>query len=201
MRAAVARSCSLRPAEVISSSGQSLSDARRRWFLAALILFASAPSQAQVNLPAAEKAAVFRAAGYKLEGGQWRGCGDPGTTSYTPGQINEVRDLDGDGRPEATVTEGSTFCYGSTEAGYAIVSKQVDGKWKLITGGPGILKILPTKGSRVGRTSRWVDPASAFRSSDGTARSTHSRGTSIRASPAAQRADAGVKQAPPLTTV
>ena len=47
---------------------------------------------------------------------------------------------------EAIISEGSTFCFGSTEVGYAIVSKQASGKWKLITSGPGIVSVLATKG-------------------------------------------------------
>jgi len=54
--------------------------------------------------------------------------------------------MNGDGRPEAIISEASTFCYGATEAGFAVVSKQVDGTWKLVTKGGGMLTPLATKG-------------------------------------------------------
>jgi hypothetical protein len=60
--------------------------------------------------------------------------------------VEVIRDLNGDGRPELVVTEGGTYCYGDTGSGYSLVSKQVDGKWKLITAGTGILNILTTTG-------------------------------------------------------
>src|SRR5574337_1646392 len=64
-----------------------------------------------VKLSAADEAAVFKAAGFKKRGGQWRSdCDDPGTGSYSPGTVDQVADLNGDGRPEVVLTEGGTFC-------------------------------------------------------------------------------------------
>ena len=59
--------------------------------LTALVLALAAPAVAQVQLTSADRAAAFRAAEYKRLGTQWRACDDPGTDSYTPGQIDEVR--------------------------------------------------------------------------------------------------------------
>lgn len=111
------------------------------------LIFLASPALSQDKLSSAESAAAFRAAGFKQEGGQWRGCEDPGTASYTPGEIAEVRDLNGDGQPEAIITEGSVFCFGSTEVGYVIVSQQPDGAWKQVTSGPGIVSVLEQKGA------------------------------------------------------
>jgi hypothetical protein len=119
----------------------------RATFLVIGLALVAVPAMAQDVLSRADQTAAFTAAGFKSVGGQWRACGDPGTASYMPGQIDAVRDLDGDGRPEALISEGSTYCYGSTETGYAIVSKQADGRWKLITAGPGIATPLATKGA------------------------------------------------------
>ena len=100
---------------------------------------------APATLAASDEAGAFKAAGYTLKGKQWTKCDDP-SSSYTPGTIAEVRDVNNDGRPEAVITEGGTFCHGHTGAGYSLVSKQADGKWKLITAGTGILQFLPSKG-------------------------------------------------------
>lgn len=96
---------------------------------------------------ATDEAAIFRAAGFTRKADQWHGCGDEtGSPAYEPGTIAETRDLDGDGRPEAVVTEGSSFCFGMTGMGYSLVSQQTDGSWKLIDQRPGIPRFLASKG-------------------------------------------------------
>tara|TARA_R110002073_G_scaffold294100_2_gene459815 strand:+ start:2230 stop:2580 length:351 start_codon:yes stop_codon:yes gene_type:complete len=70
----------------------------------------------------------------------------PNTHLHTGG-VQEVRDVNSDGRPEAIITEGGTFCYGNTAAGYRLVSKQANGSWKLITQDTGIPILLSTKGA------------------------------------------------------
>jgi hypothetical protein len=94
-------------------------------------------------------AAIFRAAGFVQVKGQWRSeCGVdvPPDAAYDPGTIESRRDLNGDGRPEAVVTEGTTFCYGMTGQGYWIVSQRADGGWTLITQNTGIAEFLATRG-------------------------------------------------------
>jgi hypothetical protein len=114
--------------------------------LAALLPTSALAAPAPISLTPADQTAAFRAAGFKKVGTQWQGCGDPGTAGYSPGTIAEVADLDGDGRPEAIVTEDSSYCFGNTGTGYAVVSKLANGAWKLMTGGPGIVTVLKTKG-------------------------------------------------------
>lgn len=109
-------------------------------------LFCTFVFAASAPLAPADEAAAFKAAGFKLKGKQWRACDDPGTSSYSPGTIQEVRDLNGDGRPEAVIAEGSTFCHGNTGSGYSVVSKQANGSWKLIASGTGMPNFLATKG-------------------------------------------------------
>lgn len=121
---------------------------------AVLIAFAVASvssSASAATLSPADTAAAFKAAGFKLVGKQWKSCDDPGTPSYSPGAISEVRDMNGDGLHEVVITEGSAFCYGDVPA-YALVSKQPSGGWKLMTSGRGILGVLPTKG-----VGGWLD--------------------------------------------
>lgn len=112
-----------------------------------LAFSASTALAADMKLSPADTAAAFKAAGFAKKGNRWESCGDPGTAAYTPGTIDLVRDLNGDGQPEAVISEGSSFCFGNTGTGYAIVSKQAAGGWKLITGGPGIPNLLTTKGA------------------------------------------------------
>jgi hypothetical protein len=104
---------------------------------------ATAQAPAGATLTAADRTAAFTAAGFNRVGRQWQGCGDPGTASYTPGEIETVRDIDGDGRPDAVITEGSTYCYGNTGTGFSLVSKQGNGTWRLIHASPGIARFLP----------------------------------------------------------
>lgn len=110
-----------------------------------MMLFCACVLGASGKLSPADETAAFKAAGYLLKGKQWRACDDP-TPTYTPGSIEEVRDVNGDGLPEAVITEGSTFCHGNTGVGYSLVSKQANGSWRLITNGTGILSFLTTKG-------------------------------------------------------
>jgi hypothetical protein len=118
----------------------------------ALLLTLAAPAGA-AELGAADKKAAFAAAGFTLHGKDWRSaCDDPGTASYSPGAIEAVGDLNGDGRPEAVITEGGTYCYGNTGTGFWLVSQEADGKWNLIANDIGIATFLPTKG-----TDGWPD--------------------------------------------
>lgn len=116
-----------------------------RLTLPVMLLAASAASP--VQLSTRDTAAAFRAGGFKLSGRTWRACDAPKDSVYIPGAIEEVRDINGDGRPEAVITESSTFCYGGDEVGFAIVSKQADSTWKLIIQGEGIPTFLKSKGT------------------------------------------------------
>jgi hypothetical protein len=112
-----------------------------------LLLAGEAPA-AGAKLSSADEAAAFKAAGYVRQGKHWRGaCDDPGTASYMPPVLQTVRDLNGDGRPEAVIVEGGTYCYGNTGQGFQLVSQQADGRWRLITGDTGIPNFLATRGA------------------------------------------------------
>lgn len=112
--------------------------------IAVLLAGASGPSSAQgLQLSAADTAAAFKAAGYTLKGKKWVGC--------TEGTISEVRDINGDGLPDAIISEGGTECHGMTGQGYRLVSKQAGGTWKLMSGGTGIPLFLAA------RSKGWPD--------------------------------------------
>jgi hypothetical protein len=107
----------------------------------------SSAKAAATTLQAADEAAAFKAAGFSKRGREWRsGCNDPGSATYSPGTIDKVADLNGDGMPEAILTEGGTYCYGNTGQGYWLVSKLANGSWKLMSSGTGIPEFLNTKG-------------------------------------------------------
>jgi len=124
-------------------------------FVVPSLLLVAFPSQALTissgaktpTLPASEQAAIFKAAAFVKKGTQWKSdCGDPGTASYEPGAIEAKGDLNGDGLPEAVITEGGTFCYGMTGLGFWLMSKQANGQWKLMHRSIGIPEFLKTKG-------------------------------------------------------
>ncbi len=117
--------------------------------LAVLALLPPGNAYAKPALSRADETAAFLAAGFHKTAGQWRSCDDPGTPSYSPGALEPAGDLNGDGLPEALVTEGGTFCYGNTGTAFSLVSKQPGGGWKLMVAETGIASFLATKG--VGR--------------------------------------------------
>lgn len=107
--------------------------------VAALAATGSTASSADLKLSAIDVAGAFKAAGFKLKGKKWFACAE--------GEIGEVRDMNGDGLPEAIITEGGTQCHGMTGQGYSLVSKQANGSWKLMAGGTGIPLFLKSQGA------------------------------------------------------
>ena len=96
-------------------------------------------------LTEADKTAVFRAAGFKQTRRGWERCEDPGSASYTAGTIEEVLDLNNDGRQEVVVTEGSVACFGNTGSGFQILTKGVGGAWTVIMDETGIFSAQKTR--------------------------------------------------------
>src|SRR4051794_24586071 len=89
---------------------------------------------AAVSVPAAEQAAIFKAAGFSRSSGVWKSgnCKGMESDSYEPGRLDTYRDLNSDGRPEAVITEGGAICYGDTGTHFWLLSKQASGGWKRI---------------------------------------------------------------------
>lgn len=111
---------------------------------------ASTPSMAApaTQTPAQRDIAVFRAAGFKQTKRGWEsGCDDSTTGAiYDPGKIEQVKDLNGDGRPEAVVVEGGSYCYGNTGSAFWLVSQQANGTWRLMYDQVGIAEFMKTVG-------------------------------------------------------
>jgi hypothetical protein len=100
---------------------------------------------ADLALSEADRQAVFKAAGAVQRKGMWVICADDPKASGAA--IETVRDLNGDGRPEAVVTEGGTYCYGDAGTGFQLLSRQADGRWRLMTGGSSMPQFLKTRGA------------------------------------------------------
>lgn len=102
-----------------------------------------APGEIRLSKPDAAK--VFRAAGFHYDGHAWRGCELPIDADYHGPMIESVRDYNGDGLPDAIVTDSSISCYGISTGIFSIVSKQRDGSWNKIADGTGVPEFLPRK--------------------------------------------------------
>jgi hypothetical protein len=113
------------------------------------LLLASPYDAAAQELSAADQAAAFAAAGFMLQGDEWRSvCGrDDPSASYGRGTIETVGDFNGDGMLDAVITEGGTSCYGMTGMGFSLVSQQADGSWALMATDVGMPRLLETTGS------------------------------------------------------
>lgn len=99
---------------------------------------------AAAAIPAAEQAPLYKAARATRRSGKWVLCAEqPQPEGLT---VDHYGDLNGDGRPEAVLSEGGSFCYGAAGAGYALLSKQADGGWRLMSSGAGMVEPLTSKG-------------------------------------------------------
>ena len=109
---------------------------------------------ASAAVPPADQPAIYRAAGFKQVGTAWKSgnCDGAESESYSPGSIDTYEDLNGDGRPEAVVTEGGAICYGMTGSHFWLVSKQANGSWKLIHDETAMPEFMAAKG-----TGGWPD--------------------------------------------
>jgi len=98
--------------------------------------------------PTGEQPAIYRAAGFTKRGAVWKSgnCDGFESNSYMPGSVDTYRDLNGDGRPEAIVTEGGAICYGNTGVHFWLLSKQASGSWMRLYDGLAMPEVLETKG-------------------------------------------------------
>lgn len=88
----------------------------------------------------ADREAAFAAAGFPAVRGRHPGCEKAAEAEI------EIRDLNGDGRPDAVVTDFGSACYGSTEQGFVIATKDASGAWRKLFGSPGVPTFLATRG-------------------------------------------------------
>jgi hypothetical protein len=97
-----------------------------------------------MTLTEADKAAAFRAAGFKPFGRQWKRCVEDPSPSYQPGAIQEVLDLNKDGRPEVVVVETSSFCHGGEGEWFAVLSREPSGAWRQVLETGGVFVAMPS---------------------------------------------------------
>ena len=118
---------------------------RSIWLVGGLLFSLLMVSIVRAELTPADRTAIFKAAGFKkARDGQYIRCEEETpTASYTPGQI-ELANLNGDGQPEAWVTESSMFCYGSPHTSFVLVRKDA-GAWSVLIDDVGIPVVLKTK--------------------------------------------------------
>ena len=96
------------------------------------------------QLSPAEQASIMTAAGYRRVGKAWKGC--EGSSSVDKDGV-EIRDLNGDGRPEAVITASGYECYGNAGQGFAVL-RAVPGGWKTMAEETGIPTSLNERGAR-----------------------------------------------------
>lgn len=99
----------------------------------------AAPAPAP-TIGAADRAAIFRAAGFAPTRGRHLACDTSQEVSL------EVRDLNGDGRPDAVATDYGTACFGMTGQGYVLVTKDASGAWRKLFQNQGIPDFQSTRG-------------------------------------------------------
>ncbi|MEJ5862935.1 VCBS repeat-containing protein [Pseudomonas farsensis] len=95
-----------------------------------------------VEMPRSEQIKAFKAAGFTQEPTE---CELEEEGGYEPPSM-QPRDINGDGRPDALITESSVYCYGNARTGFYLVSQQADGKWRQLASGEGEVNFLSTSG-------------------------------------------------------
>lgn len=93
----------------------------------------------------AEQTAAFTAAGATRTTDMWTMCADDPNTIGA--RVETVTDANGDHLPDAVIVEESSFCYGFSGVGYAVVSKLASGEWRLMSRGSGVPEFLDTRGA------------------------------------------------------
>ncbi len=88
----------------------------------------------------ADRAAAFKAAGFQPTRGKYLACDRSQEATI------EFSDLNGDGRPDAVVTDSGTECFGMTGTGFVIVTKEASGAWRMLFGSQGVPDFQKTRG-------------------------------------------------------
>jgi len=123
----------------------------RRLFLAMLVILAAPAWGEPPAFSKAETAALYAAAGFQVKGDQVIGCDAADPSWPRSSFFIEAVDLNGDGKPEAIVSEGNTACYGMMEQGFTLLARGPDGSWRKLGSERGVSLVLDS------RTGGWRD--------------------------------------------
>lgn len=104
------------------------------------------PMAEAAALTPAQREALFRAAGMQPVGERWTGCPDDDSGQSTA-EITMVRDLNGDGRPEAAIADGGTFCNGHAGMSSTVLTQDADGSWSVVYRNQGFVNFLISRGT------------------------------------------------------
>lgn len=116
---------------------------RKGLLLAAAVLLAASATQAQpvqLNRPGGDREAAFRAGGFTPTRGKYLACNKSQELDI------EIRDINGDGRLDALISDYGLECFGQDEQGFVIVTKDPSGAWRLLFQSPGIPEFQTTRG-------------------------------------------------------
>lgn len=98
-------------------------------------------------LPITERNAIFKAAGVRqVKGGKWTGCTeDP--TGGSEAMVVLVRDINGDGRPEAVIYDSGSYCSGMAGVHSTLLSKNAAGSWTVMMFSQGFIGFTASRGT------------------------------------------------------
>jgi hypothetical protein len=77
----------------------------------------------------------------------WSGEQLPEVRNLSEAEVSMVRDLNGDGRPEAVILDGGTFCYGHAGVGSTVLTRTAAGSWKILYSNQGFVSFLVSRGT------------------------------------------------------
>lgn len=128
-----------------SESGEENGAAGKATAIVAAPQTEAAPAPAELD-----REGALRAAGYEKRAGVWMASCEADVKpvpkdSWHGLERAEFEDLNGDGSPEATITGGSSYCFGNTGLSFKLLTKSGNG-WKLMEEGIGIPAFYTRKG-------------------------------------------------------
>ena len=97
-------------------------------------------------LSVADREKLFRAAGMQaIGGGKWTGCPDD-VSGRSEAEIVLFRDLNDDGRPEAVIGDGGTFCNGYAGIASTVLTQDAADGWRVVYSNQGFVNFLVSRG-------------------------------------------------------
>jgi hypothetical protein len=114
----------------------------------ALLAFSAA---AQAPFSSKEIRAIYSTAGFAVQGSTVIGCDAKDPNGPRSRFSIRAADLNGDGKPEAIVSEANTACYGRDEQRFTVLAQDASGQWRKLGTGAGATRVLKS------RHKGWLD--------------------------------------------